>query len=262
MVHIGVRIYYGPTGGDPLVIQPREVTTLLVRCTLLLLVTSCAGSAPAGQPTEDGAHAFTPAEEGVLYGLGAMLGEQLQSYRLDEAEAQEVARGLVDGVLGDPEAEAASKALGTNFPLFEKKRLREAGVVEEEAGRPFLEAAAREPGAVLYESGLIMTVLEEGVGESPDTFDWVVVSYTGMLRDGTIVSSAPPENPARLRLGQTLSCWQEALGISAPGARLHLVCPPSLAYKYVGSGTNVPAGAVMIYDLHLIETNPGEDPSK
>ncbi len=243
-------------------IQPREMTTCLIRCALLFLATSCAGSAPAGEPTEDRAPAFTPAEEGVLYGLGAMLGGQFDSYRLSEAEAQEVARGFVDGVRGDREAKAAASEVGTKFPIFEKERLLEVGLVEEEAGRPFYEAAAKEPGAVRYESGLIMMVLEEGVGESPDTFDWVVVSFTGMLRDGTVVESAPPENPVRPRLGETLPCWQEALRMSAPGARLRLVCPPALAHKYWGAGISIPPGAVMVYDLHLIDTTPGEDPSK
>jgi FKBP-type peptidyl-prolyl cis-trans isomerase len=140
-------------------------------------------------------------------------------------------------------------------------RLLEVAAAEEEASQPYLETARRAPGAIELESGLILTVLEEGEGESPDIFDWVVARYTGTLRDGTVFD-ASGEEPLKQRLGVMVTCWQEALSRVAPGARLHIVCPPSLGYRHTGVAGRVPGGAVITFEIELLEVIEGEDPSQ
>ena len=124
-----------------------------------------------------------------------------------------------------------------------------------------LEQAAREPGAVKTESGMVLRVIEPGSGPSRQAL---------RLRDGQLSRHAARRHacstrnegkpPAKSQLGATTRCWQEALGAVAAGARLHVVCPPALGYDWGGWPGVVPGGAVLSYDLELVSIEPKPPP--
>lgn len=192
------------------------------------------------------------AAPGVLYAIGAGLGDTVQPYQLDEDEVREVARGMGDAALGKPTAAQRTEAIAAKMREFHQARLEELARREEHAGAFLLEQATHEPGAVKTETGMVLRILEPGSGPKPTIFDLVSVNYRGTLRDGSVFSSNEGAPPEKSQLGATTRCWQEALGAVAAGARVHVVCPPSMAYGPGGSYGMVPGGAVLSYDLELV----------
>ncbi|TMA31416.1 MAG: hypothetical protein E6J87_15725 [Deltaproteobacteria bacterium] len=215
----------------------------------MLVSLACAGANP---PAAAGDGDLPRADPGVLYAIGASLGAQVKDYRLDEDEAREVARGLLDKSLRRPYAGVMTEETSDQVGQFHERRLQELARREELEGAPALEQALRVPGAVKTESGMVLQVIEPGSGASPTIFDYVTINYHGMLRDGKVFYSNRGEAPYRVQLGTTTRCWQEALTAVAPGARVHVVCPPALNYGWGGWPGVVPGGAVLIYDLELL----------
>ncbi len=222
---------------------------------LLLASLACANpTRPAGEGAAAGE--LPRADAGVLYAIGASLADQVKDYQLDEDEAREVARGLLDASLRRPYSGVLTEETAGQVGLFHERRLQELARREELAGAPVLERAARAPGAVETESGLVLQVLEAGSGPSPTIFDFVRINYHGTLRDGTVFYSNRGKQPERVQLGTTTRCWQQALAAVAAGARLHVACPPSLNYGWGGWPGVVPGGAVLSYDLELLAVEP------
>ena len=213
---------------------------------------ACAGATPHGEQRDD----LPRAEIGVLYAMGSSLGTILGSYELDEEEAREVARGLIDSAAHRPYAGVQTEETAQQVTAFHETRLQELARREELAGQPLLESAASEPGAVRTETGLVLRVLDPGTGPHPTIFDWVTLNYRGTLRDGSVFFTNEGEAPYRVQLGTTTRCWQQALGAVAEGARLHAVCPPALSYGWGGWTGVVRGGAVLSYDLELLAVEP------
>lgn len=230
--------------------------SLLFALGALLALLACAGAARS--PAVD---ALPPADEGVLYAMGYSLGEQLRPYELDEAEAREAASGFLDASSGQPFAGLQHAQLAGQVDLFDERRKKALARREELASAPFLDQAARAEGAVRTESGMIVTVLAPGAGPSPTIFDDVRVNYHGTLRDGTVFhSNRDGGSPEQARLGMFTRCWQESLGAVARGARLRVVCPAQLGFGWGGWPGRVPGGAVLSYDLELLEVIPRPPP--
>jgi FKBP-type peptidyl-prolyl cis-trans isomerase FkpA len=212
-------------------------------------------------PAEAAADADLPAAKpGVLYAMGAVLGDQAKDYHLDESEARELARGVRDAALRKPSAAVRTEEMGALVNEFHETRLKELARREELAGASLLEEAAREPGTVKTETGMVMHVIDPGKGPKPTLFDYVSVNYHGMLRDGSVFYTNEGKPPERSQLGVNTRCWQEALGAVGAGGRIHVVCPPELTYGWGGWPGTVPGGAVLSYDLELVSIEPKAPP--
>jgi FKBP-type peptidyl-prolyl cis-trans isomerase len=234
---------------------------MLARLVLVFALFAALACAGRGAPPADASRAATTssdekglprAEEGVLYAIGASLGEQVKSYAFDADEAKEVARGMIDNAMGRPYAGPRSEDLATNVGAFHERRLQELARREELAGAPALERALSEPGARKTESGMVLNVLDLGKGAPPTIFDAVTVDYHGTLRDGTVFDTSRGKQPTVAQLGTMTRCLQEALGHVGAGARLRVACPPSLGFGWGGWPDVVPGGSVLIYELELL----------
>ena len=224
----------------------------------VLVSLACATAPPPEAPAEAGE--LPRAQPGVLYAMGAGIGEQVYAYHLDDEELSEVVRGMSDAALGRSDAALRTAEIGQELAAFHQTRLTELARREELAGAYLLEQAAREPGAVRTETGMVLRVIEPGSGPKPTIFDLVTVNYRGTMRDGTVFHTNEGKPPDRSQLGISTRCWQEALGSVAAGARLHVVCPPSLTYGAGGWPGVVPGGAVASYDLELVAVEPKAPP--
>jgi FKBP-type peptidyl-prolyl cis-trans isomerase FkpA len=215
----------------------------------VLLSLACT-SIPADSPAEAGE--LPRAEPGVLYAMGAGLGDQVRTYHFDEEEVREVARGMSDAALDQSIPELRTAEIGEQLARFHQTRLTELAKREKREGEYLLEQALREPGAVRTETGMVLRIIEPGSGPKPTIFDIVAVNHRGTLRDGTVFHTNEGKPPDRSQLGTDTRCWQEALGAVAAGARLHIVCPPEISYGWGGWAGVVPGGAVVSYELELV----------
>ncbi len=127
-----------------------------------------------------------------------------------------------------------------------------------------LERAAREPGAVRTDSGLVYRVLKEGHGAQPNATDRVRVHYRGTFSDGReFDSSYKRGEPTEFPLNRVIKCWTEGVQRMKVSTKVKLTCPPAIAYGERGAGGVIPPNAVLQFEVELLAiVAPGIDPAK
>jgi len=128
------------------------------------------------------------------------------------------------------------------------------GLEMQKKNQAYLEAAAKEEGAVKTSSGLVFKSLSPGTGESPKLTDTVKVHYKGTFIDGTeFDSSYKRGEPTEFPVNKVIKCWTEGLQRMKVGEKAQLVCPPGIAYGERGMGGVVPPNAVLVFQIELLE---------
>lgn len=116
-----------------------------------------------------------------------------------------------------------------------------------------LAAAAKEPGARVTESGLVIRMLQEGKGAQPDASATVVVHYRGTFPDGKEFDSSHKRGQAaEFPLNRVIKCWTEGVAMMKVGGRAKLTCPSSIAYGARGAGGLIPPDATLVFEVELL----------
>ncbi len=119
-----------------------------------------------------------------------------------------------------------------------------------------LDAAAKEPGAVVSASGLVYRSLKDGLGASPKASDTVKVNYRGTFPDGKEFDSSYKRNQAiEFPLGNVIKCWTEGVQRMKVGGKAKLTCPSAIAYGERGAGGVIPANATLLFEVELLAIN-------
>jgi len=119
-----------------------------------------------------------------------------------------------------------------------------------------LEAAAKEPGAVVTTSGLVYKSLKDGTGDSPKATDKVKVNYRGTFPDGREFDSSYKRNQAiEFGLNQVIKCWTEGVQRMKVGGKAKLTCPSAIAYGERGAGGVIPPNATLLFEVELLGIN-------
>jgi len=117
------------------------------------------------------------------------------------------------------------------------------------------DSSAGEAGddARVTDSGLRITTLREGAGESPAASDTVRVHYHGTFEDGEVFdSSVERGQPAVFPLYRVIPCWTEGLQHMKVGGKARLVCPPEIAYGKQGAPPQIPPNATLTFEVELL----------
>lgn len=115
-------------------------------------------------------------------------------------------------------------------------------------------AAAKEPGAVLKPSGLVLLSLRDGTGPSPGPSDTVKVNYRGTFPDGReFDSSYKRGEPIEFPLNGVIKCWTEGVQRMKIGGKAKLTCPAAIAYGQRGAGGGlIPPNATLNFEIELL----------
>jgi FKBP-type peptidyl-prolyl cis-trans isomerase FkpA len=121
------------------------------------------------------------------------------------------------------------------------------------APNPVLDAAAKEPGAVVTKTGLVYRSLKDGAGASPTAADTVKVHYKGTFPDGKeFDSSYARGTPIEFPLGRVIPCWTEGVQRMKVGGKAKLTCPSQIAYGERGAGGVIPPNATLLFEVELL----------
>ena len=238
----------------------RNRTSAVPALVLALLLVGCQKDAGASSPAATAAPAAPAAtagpttdDEKTLYVMGIVMGRNLSSLGLSEADLEMLKQGMTDEALGKPK-KAELETYGPKIQAFAHGRAGALAAKEKTASEAFLTKAAAEKGAQKKPSGLIYTEIAAGTGPSPTAADAVKVHYTGKLIDGTVFdSSVQRGQPAEFTLGGVIPCWQEGVALMKKGGKAQIVCPSNLAYGDAGSPPKIKPGATLIFDVELLE---------
>lgn len=110
------------------------------------------------------------------------------------------------------------------------------------------------------ESGLYYVIHQEGTGEQPKSGQKVTVNYTGVNMMGeTFDSNVDPKfnhvQPFQFDLGMrnVIVGWDEGIALLRKGAKATLYIPSGMAYGPNARGPQIPANAVLIFDVELVD---------
>jgi FKBP-type peptidyl-prolyl cis-trans isomerase len=113
------------------------------------------------------------------------------------------------------------------------------------------------PTAYTTASGLMYINRAPGTGTAtPKVGDFVTVSYSGRLLDGTpFDSSAAHGHPPTFQIGtgKAIKGWDEAFLTMKKGARRTLIIPYWLGFDDVTRPTSIPERATVVFDVELID---------
>ena len=190
----------------------------------------------------------------LSYALGLSMAQNFKGSGITSINADDFADAL-RAVYEDKEKkmsyDEAKKVVQDFFTELEAN----AGAMNEELGKKFLEQNAQQEGVKVTESGLQYLVLKEGNGVKPGPNDAVTVHYTGRLIDGTVFdSSVERGEPATFAVGQVIPGWVEGLQLMSEGAAWRLFIPSNLAYGPHGTGPIQP-NSTLIFDVQLLKVN-------
>lgn len=116
-----------------------------------------------------------------------------------------------------------------------------------------LAAAAKEPGAKVTASGLVILMVKEGKGPQPVATSTVRVHYKGMFPDGReFDSSYSRGEPIEFPLTGVIKCWTEGVALMKVGGAARLTCPSSIAYGARGAGGVIPPNATLVFEVVLL----------
>ena len=230
----------------------KRTTAILLMAGMALLV-GCKGSGSTATPASTGE--LKSDEEKTLYAMGVMLGSNVKPMALTADQITILSRGLTDSATGktplvDPQS------MATQIQEFARARAAAGAVAEKKKSEDFMAQAAKAPGAVKTETGLVYQVIKPGSGDKPKATDTVKVNYTGSLIDGTVFDTSAQRGPAEFPLNGVIPCWTQGLQQMQKGEKAKLICPSDLAYGDQGRSPKIPGGATLVFEVELLEINP------
>ncbi|UOQ75890.1 FKBP-type peptidyl-prolyl cis-trans isomerase [Hymenobacter sp. 5516J-16] len=107
-------------------------------------------------------------------------------------------------------------------------------------------------------SGVYVAVTQPGTGPKPKQGQVVSVQYKGTLLDGKEFDSSAKGNQGKpiefpIGVGQVIPGWDKAIPLLNKGSKAVLLIPSSLAYGQRGAGANIPADAILRFDVELVD---------
>jgi FKBP-type peptidyl-prolyl cis-trans isomerase len=220
-----------------------------------------AGPAVASDPVTE----LKTEKQKISYALGLDLGSYFKSLETDfdlDAVYQGISASYTGGkaLLTPDEAAEIQKQFAIDQQKKKMEKTKALLETNKDVAAEFLKKNKTEKGVKVTDSGLQYKVVKEGKGEKPTATDTVKVHYKGTLIDGTEFDSSYKRNePVTFKANKVIPGWTEALQLMTPGSKYTLYLPPELAYGDRGAPPAIEPGALLIFDVELVEIVKGGD---
>jgi FKBP-type peptidyl-prolyl cis-trans isomerase FklB len=218
------------------------------------------GAPPAGGSTVASAGPPVPSATDGGYLIGLSFGAQIHASGVtNEVSADDIARGIRDGLSGKPMTQLDAQRL----QVFGKTVIEGVQAKHKAESEAFLEKNSHEKGVHVTKSGLQYEILIPGntKAASPTSDDTVTVNYRGKLIDNSEFDSSYARNePVTFPVNGVIKGWQEALQLMKPGAKWKLFVPADLAYG-AQAKPGIPPQSALIFEVELVSIKPKEAPA-
>jgi FKBP-type peptidyl-prolyl cis-trans isomerase FklB len=190
------------------------------------------------------------------YAMGMSIGNFYKQQGINSIRTNLMLKGMSDA-MNSAKEKALMDEMQANMCMqsyIGDLKAKKAGETKQK-GQKFLDSVAKLPGVVKLPSGLQYKVLKAGTDTAhPKATDTVKFHYSGRLTDGTEFQSSYTTNePLTHPVNQLVAGWTEALQLMTPGAKWMLYIPPHLGYGDAGAGGVIPPGAVIVFEVELLE---------
>lgn len=107
-------------------------------------------------------------------------------------------------------------------------------------------------------SGLWYGIYRQGNGDRAETGLLATIRYKVFLLDGTKCYDSDSLGVKQFRIGQggVESGLEEGILLLRQGDRARFIMPPHLAHGLPGDGNKIPARAIIVYDVELLNVQP------
>ncbi len=123
-----------------------------------------------------------------------------------------------------------------------------------EEGRKFLAENKKRKGVIELPGGLQYEIIKQGNGPIPKATDTVRAHYAGTLITGQeFDNSYKRGEPIQIPVTGVIQGWVQALQMMPVGSKWKLYIPSNLGYGDQGAGGAIPGGAVLIFDIELLD---------
>jgi FKBP-type peptidyl-prolyl cis-trans isomerase FkpA len=106
-------------------------------------------------------------------------------------------------------------------------------------------------------AGLYYVITKKGTGVTPKPGQIVAVQYKGTTLNGKEFDSSAKHggNPFEFQIGQgqVIRGWDEGIMLLNKGTKATLLVPSPMAYGSQGAGADIPADAVLRFDVELVD---------
>ncbi len=184
------------------------------------------------------------------------------------------------GMIGFMTEQEARKKMNENQTSMRMKQIDEMRKLAIENGQELITSegaeideylAANNLKAKTTASGIRYVITKPGTGDNPKPGDSVKVNYTGYLLNGKVFDSSKedvakehglynerrPYAPIEFQLGvgNVILGWDEGIGLLNKGAEGKIYIPSPLAYGARAKGDDIPANAILVFDIELVDIN-------
>lgn len=120
-------------------------------------------------------------------------------------------------------------------------------------GGALLDSIAKVDGIVSLPTGVLLQIITEGEGPSPDYNDLVMINYAGHLVNGTQFSGTEPDKPVIFEMENLIPGFRDGLTNMKKGGIYRLYIPSEQGYGSEGVFGSIPPDAVTIFDVELLD---------
>ena len=112
------------------------------------------------------------------------------------------------------------------------------------------------------ETGLWYQIVKDQPGKTIEDDDQVIMNYEIRLLDGTLCYTSDSTGVKKFIVGrkETVMGLQEGIKFLSEGDRARLIIPPHLGHGLIGDEKRIPARAILVYTVHVLEVNQPETP--
>lgn len=208
---------------------------------------------PVPKQNAAGAPVLKSALDSLSYALGMLDATFFKGQGVEKINYAMMNKGFEDVLRGKTtllNSQQADMTVREQLQAFMRKK-SEATIAQ---GEKFLEENKKREGVKVTPSGLQYEVLKMGEGPKPSDTSTVKVHYEGFLLNSEVPfdSSRKRGEPISIPLNQVIKGWTEGLQLMPVGSRFKFYIPYTLGYGEQGSGSTIPGGSMLIFDVELL----------